>query len=685
MKILLVALSPIAVLMLAASTTRAQEKPAAGLSVAIVVEKDNTGNPTIDRQGTFKVVFTNRSREPIRIWSEDCQLGYETLSFRVEDADGTTSLMYKRTPQVSNWRNKPRKSITILPEKSITWEVGPSHIWGERVWKNAPEPNTGKPTRLTAVLSIKPTDAARKHGVWTGEVRSEPAKALVVDATLRTPHQYLWDDCPKQALKVMKADRTWINKKDEEQCAPLHHAARFGHVEVVSWLLANGAEVNATAYNQFTPLHFARNVKVVGLLIQYKADLNAWSAGGSVVERLASDYAHTQRFPDLAAQARELRNVIEVLKKAGAEYSIRSACYLGDIERVRALVAAQKKQARDKEALRWAATYGRTKIVKFLLENGADPENAGYGGLPVSYFALEHADVLKLLFDAGANPKVRVEYRGDGRGPRGSSLLVLAAQRGYLESAKLLGVNGLDVNQADAGGATPLHAACWGGHARLVEWLLQNKANPRARTKVGGMPMDSAVYQIRPEHDEDNAQYEAVIRALVGAGVEMDVFAAIACNDVERVAKILERQPKAGEQLSADGRPALHTAVTLDRREIVKRLFDKGADPDVRSREKYTGHEGETALLQAAFWGRLAIAELLIKHGAKVNARAAKDVVPLHEAARMGYVELARLLLKHGAEVNARDADGKTPLDWAGTYRELAEMGKLLREHGAKK
>jgi ankyrin repeat protein len=681
-----IAFSFFATLLVAAPTAAAEEKLSSGLSIAIVVEKDKASTPTINRDGVFQVVFTNRSKEPIHLWSENCQPGYETLSFRVDDGAGVPSLMYKRTPDLSNWRNKPSRTITLLPNQTFTWEVGPSHIWGERVWKGAPEPNTGRMVTLTAIHSIKPTYAARKYGVWTGRVMSQPVKAMVVDPRLHTPHEYLSADCPKQALMLIRADRKWIDKQDDEQCTPLHHAARFGFVEVARWLLDNGADVNARAYNQFTPLHFARDPEIVKLLLKYKADVNAKSLGRTALEEAASSYAHVGRSPDGAAQAKELLSIVKMLRSAGAVYDIRSASYLGDVERVRVLVAADKKKARDKEAMRWAATYGRTKIVKLLLEHGADPEDADYGGLTISYFAIEYAAVLKLLFDHGANPKVRVEYRGNGPGPQGSSLLYEAAAKGCIESAKLLlMVKGIDVNHTVPSGYTPLHAACGGGHVAMVEWLLRNKADARARTKKGWTPMALAAYQIAPEREEDNPRYEAVIRALMRAGVEMDVFAAIACNEVEPTARILERHPKAGNARDPIGQPALHYAVRLDRREIVKRLLDKGADPDIRSREEDTGHEDGTALFEAAFWGRPEIAETLIKRGAKVNAKAAKGVVPLHEAARMGHVELARLLLKHGADVNAKDDEGKTPLDWAASYREVREIVKLLRDHGGKK
>jgi hypothetical protein len=64
--------------------------------------------------------------------------------------------------------------------------------------------------------------------------------------------------------------------------------------------------------------------------------------------------------------------------------------------------------------------------------------------------------------------------------------------------------------------------------------------------------------EVRPENEEDNAQFQAVIRALERAGAEVDVFAAIACNDVQRVRSMLQTNPKAGEAESPAGRPALH-------------------------------------------------------------------------------------------------------------------------------
>ena len=141
-----------------------------------------------------------------------------------------------------------------------------THFWGSREWI-FPEPNTGKPVTLTAILEINPTEQAKQHGVWTGRITSQPVKAMIVDTTLRAPHDYIRAGFPERAIRIMQDDRTWIGKQDDMQQTPLHLAAQYGSVAVVQWLLSNGADVNARCYNRMTPLHFAKDPEVVKLLV----------------------------------------------------------------------------------------------------------------------------------------------------------------------------------------------------------------------------------------------------------------------------------------------------------------------------------------------------------------------------------------------------------------------------------
>ena len=66
----------------------------------------------------------------------------------------------------------------------------------------------------------------------------------------------------------------------------------------------------------------------------------------------------------------------------------------------------------------------------------------------------------------------------------------------------------------------------------------------------------------------------------------------------------------------------------------------------------------------------LQIVELLLQHGANVDARDKNQYTPLHFAAQYGQIEVAKLLLDYGANKDLEDQYGWTPLHIAMYYRE---------------
>lgn len=78
------------------------------------------------------------------------------------------------------------------------------------------------------------------------------------------------------------------------------------------------------------------------------------------------------------------------------------------------------------------------------------------------------------------------------------------------------------------------------------------------------------------------------------------------------------------------------------------------------------------------------IAELLIRHGAEIDARDASGRTPLHCKAEFQSASIVRLLVQHGADVHAVDANGRTPLSANACSREPSpEIARLLIDHGA--
>ena len=90
--------------------------------------------------------------------------------------------------------------------------------------------------------------------------------------------------------------------------------------------------------------------------------------------------------------------------------------------------------------------------------------------------------------------------------------------------------------------------------------------------------------------------------------------------------------------------------------EDVKRLLSKGKfDVNVRDSSRWT------PLHRAAHNGHAFTCDLLISHGAEVNAQTKWGSTPLHYAASNGHALTVRLLLSRGADREAKNGAGNTP------------------------
>ncbi|KAL4623655.1 tankyrase-1-like isoform X2 [Arapaima gigas] len=91
---------------------------------------------------------------------------------------------------------------------------------------------------------------------------------------------------------------------------------------------------------------------------------------------------------------------------------------------------------------------------------------------------------------------------------------------------------------------------------------------------------------------------------------------------------------------------------------------------------------GKTPLYWAAYKGQMASMELLLKHGADVNARCKHGGTPLHATVGL-FPECALLLIQHGADVDLPDIWGVTPMYLAACSGQT-ECIQLLVQAGAK-
>lgn len=109
----------------------------------------------------------------------------------------------------------------------------------------------------------------------------------------------------------------------------------------------------------------------------------------------------------------------------------------------------------------------------------------------------------------------------------------------------------------------------------------------------------------------------------------------------------------------------------------IRVLLNRGASVHTR------GHEGETPLHWACFWGDQELARECLAAGADVNAAADDGSTALMLAAAVqGRAEVIRLLLEAGADPNRRRPNGGTVLMHAAGNGDTEAVTHLLR-HGA--
>lgn len=197
-------------------------------------------------------------------------------------------------------------------------------------------------------------------------------------------------------------------------------------------------------------------------------------------------------------------------------------------------------------------------------------------------------DIVKYLLDRGADPRIENHY--------GVNALWIPTQKGLIEVVELLLHAGAEVDAAPYGsiaddlnitGWTPLYVAVKSQQIDIVNLLLQYGANPNTMTRYGSTP-----FLLTAEICDLN-----LMKACLEAGADID-FA--------------PSGPDA-DDLNVTGQTALFMCALKDFVDGVKFLIEKGARVNIQNRY------GVSPLLLATESGNMEIVKALVKAGANVN------------------------------------------------------------------
>ena len=272
-------------------------------------------------------------------------------------------------------------------------------------------------------------------------------------------------------------------------------------------------------------------------------------------------------------------------------------------------------------ALHVAVQNGRLHVVKMFLSLGLDPNRICESkGTPLLCAAMMgHAEIVKILIESGANPRLRNLKNG-------TTPLVVASQNGHVEVVRvLLNIGKADPNEIGANMA-PLYIACVKGHKEIVEALLKSGANVDEKHK----------------------------------GTTTALF--VAChNGFTEVVSTLVKQGRANVHIRCGKHKMtpLGIATRQGYLDVIKILLDAKADMSE------TDEDGATPLHIASENGDYKIVDVLLKYdvnGQCVNQMKNKGASALYVAAQNGHDEICRKLLAVGADVDMSRDDGCSPL-----------------------
>jgi len=331
---------------------------------------------------------------------------------------------------------------------------------------------------------------------------------------------------------------------------------------------------------------------------------------------------------------------------------LKRAIAADDLQRVQTLMTRQP-------ALHRAPIgYGRTGPLTCVAECGEPPSAAQLA-------------IARWMIENGSD----VHQGGDG------PLMRAALCGGRIPMMELLVSMGADVNAMWDGRFPIIFAPCEGVAPAPLEWLLAHGANPNAADPEGTSALDYVIGSyVR------SAELVTCIDLLVAAGgttrYARPGVLELLCGRLDRLATLIRADPAlpsarsdeldfgttGGRMLTVKGATLLHVAAEYRNLEAINLLLGHGADVNARASIQDGGVGGQTAIFHAvtqADDGGVAVARLMIDRGASLSIRAK---LPGHYERPGEIVEC-------------------TPLGYALRFQETrSDKGKtvaLLRERGA--
>ncbi len=420
------------------------------------------------------------------------------------------------------------------------------------------------------------------------------------------------------AILALLKQHASVNATDAAGETAVFWAAHWGDAEAVEVLTRAGAKVNAASRYGLTPLWEAAqrgDAVVVGKLLKAGADVNAANPQGETAL--------------LAAARAGNVDTVTLLVDHGADVN-------------------RKENWRGETALMLASAEGHTAVARLLLAHGANPN------VRSTSFDLQDRDGIVGLQSS-------LYWKG------GLTALLFAGRQGWTETGRALVEGGADTSLTDTDfHFTPLMEAIFNGHLDFARMLVEKGANLN----------DGSLYILIDQRNTipergDEQTVPGLTRLLLDRGADPNT----PFNNGKVPPRVTYPAIRYGP--IAAGSTALLSAARTQDVTLMGMLLDKHADPNQATTvDRFTplmaalsGGGGGRGAGRGGRGGGVAnpvgAVQLLIGHGADVNAANSRGMTAMHYAAKAGNDQAIQILADHGARLDVKDRLGRTPVDIA--------------------
>ncbi|XP_064633191.1 ankyrin-2-like [Lineus longissimus] len=415
---------------------------------------------------------------------------------------------------------------------------------------------------------------------------------------------------------------------------PLHFAVHKGHLQCVEILLKNHANPTTVCWKKkkdenLSPLHLAvinNSVQIAELLLKHDADINAENNVGLTPLLCAVILKRTDMVEFLLKQDRVgVNKCIHGSTSSPLIYAISH-----ELEKIALLliqhpniqlnqrVVFEEKDGdlhREVTLIHIALILGQTRIVEALIKYGADVRH-------------------KINFNDGEELNV--------------SLMHNVSRYHRNDMIKILAVAGTPLDSQTNEGITPLMMAVEGPNIELMKFLLEKGADVNLQDET---------------HD-------------------MTALMRTAEDGLIQATRLLLNTRRCDLDIQDDeGLTALHSALTYGNEVVAHMLIDHGADVNLKS-GRVADRDRLTPLVLAIEYSDVRMVRRLLEKGADPNGRFMRDFTPLHLAAQLNKVQEVKDLLRFGAKINVESTRGETPIHFA-LYFEAMGAAEVLIRRGA--